>query len=194
MRNKLISAAVLACLSVLSMPAVHAQATFADILGTVRDPSGAAVAGAAVRIRNLSTNDTRETTTNTEGVFRVQFLPPGSYEVSVTRSGFSRYIQGPITLRVGQDVELNIKLEVAGMTEVITVTADAALVNTTNAEVGTNFDVRRIGDLPMAPNRNILNLALQIPGVSQLSSGNSAFTSGGCRFPSTACARARTTS
>ena len=182
MRNKLISAAVLACLSVLSMPALRAQATFADILGTVRDPSGAAVAGAAVRVRNLSTNDTRETTTNTEGVFRVQFLPPGSYEVSVTRSGFSRYIQGPITLRVGQDVELNIKLEVAGMTEVITVTADAALVNTTNAEVGTNFDVRRIGDLPMAPNRNILNLALQIPGVSQLSSGNSAFTSGGVSF------------
>ncbi|GIU73783.1 MAG: hypothetical protein KatS3mg004_0870 [Bryobacteraceae bacterium] len=182
MRNKLISAAVVACLSVLSMPAVRAQATFADILGTVRDPSGAAVAGAAVRVRNLSTNDTRETTTNTEGVFRVQFLPPGSYELSVTRSGFSRYIQGPITLRVGQDVELNIKLEVAGMTEVITVTADAALVNTTNAEVGTNFDVRRIGDLPMAPNRNILNLALQIPGVSQLSSGNSAFTSGGVSF------------
>lgn len=83
---------------------------------------------------------------------------------------------------MGQDVELNIKLEVAGMTEVITVTADAALVNTTNAEVGTNFDVRRIGDLPMAPNRNILNLALQIPGVSQLSSGNSAFTSGGVSF------------
>lgn len=169
------------CVFLLS-PAAWAQATLADILGTVRDPSGAAVAGAVVRVRNMSTNDSRETMTSSEGVFRVQFLPPGQYEVSVTRSGFSRYIQGPITLRVGQDVELNIKLEVAGMTEVVTVTADAALINTTNAEVGTNFDVKRIGDLPMAPNRNILNLALQIPGVSQLSSGNSAFTSGGVSF------------
>lgn len=179
--NKLRVALPLACVFLLA-PAAWAQATLADILGTVRDPSGAAVAGAAVRVRNMSTNDARETTTNTEGVFRVQFLPPGQYEVSVTRSGFSRYIQGPITLRVGQDVELSIKLEVAGMTEVVTVTADAALVNTTNAEVGTNFDGKRIGDLPMAPSRNILNLALQIPGVSQLSSGNSAFTSGGVSF------------
>ncbi len=179
--NKLRLVLPLACVFLLA-PATWAQATLADILGTVRDPSGAAVSGAAVRVRNMSTNDTRETTTNTEGVFRVQFLPPGQYEVSVTRSGFSRYIQGPITLRVGQDVELSIKLEVAGMTEVVTVTADAGLVNTTNAEVGTNFDVKRIGDLPMAPNRNILNLALQIPGVSQLSSGNSSFTSGGVSF------------
>jgi outer membrane receptor protein involved in Fe transport len=130
----------------------------------------------------MATNVTRETTTNPEGVFRVPNLPPGPYEVSVTRSGFSRYVQGPITLRVGQDVDLNIQLEVAGLTEVVTVTSDAGLINTTNAEVGTNFDVKRIGDLPMAPNRNILNLALQIPGVSQLSSGNSAFTSGGVSF------------
>lgn len=163
-------------------PSAWAQATLADILGTVRDPSGAAVSGAEVRVRNMATNVTRETTTNPEGVFRVPNLPPGPYEVSVTRSGFSRYVQGPITLRVGQDVDLNIQLEVAGLTEVVTVTSDAGLINTTNAEVGTNFDVKRIGDLPMAPNRNILNLALQIPGVSQLSSGNSAFTSGGVSF------------
>jgi outer membrane receptor protein involved in Fe transport len=173
---------VIAAIGIALMPATWAQATLAGILGTVRDPSGAAVSGAEVRVRNMATNDTRETTTNTEGVFRVPNLPPGSYEVSVARSGFSRYIQGPITLRVGQDVDLSIKLEVAGLTEVVTVTSDAGMINTTNAEVGTNFDVKRIGDLPMAPNRNILNLALQIPGVSQLSSGNSAFTSGGVSF------------
>jgi uncharacterized surface anchored protein len=94
--------ATLACLLLFSNREAFAQATLASILGTVRDPSGAAVAGAAVRVRNMSTNDTRETTTNTEGAFRVPYLPPGSYEVTVTRSGFSRYIQGPITLRWGR--------------------------------------------------------------------------------------------
>jgi outer membrane receptor protein involved in Fe transport len=182
MKKQLGTLVVIAAIGIALMPATWAQATLAGILGTVRDPSGAAVSGAEVRVRNMATNDTRETTTNTEGVFRVPNLPPGSYEVSVARSGFSRYIQGPITLRVGQDVDLSIKLEVAGLTEVVTVTSDAGMINTTNAEVGTNFDVKRIGDLPMAPNRNILNLALQIPGVSQLSSGNSAFTSGGVSF------------
>ncbi|MGQ9915908.1 MAG: TonB-dependent receptor [Bryobacteraceae bacterium] len=171
-----------ACALFALLPSAWAQATLSDILGTVRDPSGAAVSGAEVRVRNMATNVSRETATNAEGVFRVPNLSPGAYEVTVSRSGFSRYVQGPITLRVGQDVELNIQLEVAGLTEVVTVTADAGMINTTNAEVGTNFDVRRIGDLPMAPNRNILNLALQIPGVSQLSSGNSAFTSGGVSF------------
>lgn len=180
--RKPVSILFLACAWLVWMPAGWAQATLADILGTVRDPSGAAVSGAEVRVRNLSTNVSRETTTNAEGVFRVPNLPPGAYEVSVSRSGFSRYVQGPITLRVGQDVEMTIGLEVAGLTEVVTVTSDAAMINTTNAEVGTNFDVKRIGDLPMAPNRNILNLALQIPGVSQLSSGNSGFTSGGVSF------------
>ncbi len=180
--KKLVSIPFLACVWLVWMPAARGQATLADILGTVRDPSGAAVSGAEVRVRNLSTNVSRETTTNAEGVFRVPNLPPGAYEVSVSRSGFSRYVQGPITLRVGQDVEMTIGLEVAGLTEVVTVTSDAAMINTTNAEVGTNFDVKRIGDLPMAPNRNILNLALQIPGVSQLSSGNSGFTSGGVSF------------
>lgn len=180
--KKLVSTLFLACVWFVSTPATWAQATLAAILGTVRDPSGAAVSGAEVRVRNLSTNVSRETTTNAEGVYRVPNLPPGSYEVSVSRSGFSRYVQGPVTLRVGQDVEMSIGLEVAGLTEVITVTSDAAMINTTSAEVGTNFDVKRIGDLPMAPNRNILNLALQIPGVSQLSSGNSGFTSGGVSF------------
>lgn len=180
--NKFARALLTACVWLALAPATWAQAALADILGTVRDPSGAAVSGAEVRVRNMATNVSREATTTMEGVFRVPNLPPGQYEVSVARSGFSRYIQGPITLRVGQDVDLTIRLEVAGLTEVVTVTADAGMINTTNAEVGTNFDVKRIGDLPMAPSRNILNLALQIPGVSQLSSGNSAFTSGGVSF------------
>ncbi len=159
-----------------------AQMTTSSILGTVRDSSGAAVASAGVKIRNLGTNDAREVITMSDGRFRVPLLPPGSYEVTVTATGFGKYVQGPIVLRLGQDAEVDLKLEVASINETITVTGDATLLNTTNAEVGTNIESKRISELPMAPNRNILNLALQIPGVSQLSSGNSSFTSGGVSF------------
>lgn len=130
----------------------------------------------------METNISRDLATGEEGYFRAPQLPPGNYEVSVERAGFGKYIQGPITLRVGQDAELEIKLSVASINEVVSVTSDAPLVNTTNSEVGVNFDVKRISDLPMAPNRNVLNLALQVAGVSQLSSGNSSFAAGGVNF------------
>ncbi|HEY3441711.1 MAG TPA: TonB-dependent receptor [Paludibaculum sp.] len=160
----------------------YAQITAGGILGTVRDGSGAAVSAASVKIRNIGTNDTRELTASTEGAFRAPLLPPGSYEVTVVKAGFGRYVQGPIVLRAGQDAELDIKLEVAGVTETISVSTDAPLLNTTNAEVSTNFESKRISELPLAPNRNVLNLALSVPGVSQLSSGQSNFASGGVNF------------
>ncbi|MBI4891964.1 MAG: TonB-dependent receptor [Acidobacteria bacterium] len=159
-----------------------AQITTAEILGTVRDASGAVVANAQVQVHNLDTNNKRELTASNEGAFRATQLPPGNYEVIVIAKGFGKYVQGPIVLRLGQDAELTIRLEVANVTETVSVVSDAPLLNTTNSEVGTNFDVKRIGELPMAPNRNILNLALQIPGVSQLSSGNSSFAAGGVSF------------
>lgn len=165
----------------LSLPAA-AQITSGEILGTIRDASGAAVTGAQVKVHNLGTNDTRELTTGVEGSFRAPQLPPGSYEVIVVKSGFGRYVQGPIVLRSGQNAELEIKLEVAGVTETISVNTDAPLLNTTNAEVATNFESKRISELPLAPNRNVLNLALSVPGVSQLSSGQSNFASGGVNF------------
>ena len=172
-----------AALVVIALAAqAAAQVTMAEILGTVRDASNAAVIAASVKVRNTETNDTRETATSAEGRFRVPQLAPGSYEVTISKAGFSKYVRGPIVLRLGNDAELNVKLEVASVTETISVTTDAPLLNTTNSEVGTNFDVKRIAELPMAPNRNILNLALQIPGVSQLSSGNSSFAAGGVSF------------
>jgi hypothetical protein len=160
-----------------------AQSTYSEILGTVTDPTGAAVEGARVRIKNLDTNVESETLTAIDGSFRVRQLPIGNYEVTVEKTGFARYVQRPIVLRLNQMADLNVRLEVAGTAETVTVTADAPLINTTNAEVGTNFESRRISELPLnSPSRNVLGLALSVPGVSQLSSGQTAFASGGVNF------------
>ncbi len=174
--------AILLIALVLLAANLTSQVTSGEILGTVRDQSSAAVADAKIAVKNLETNQTRETSTSSDGTFRVPLLPIGSYEVSVTKSGFARYVQGPIVLRLNQAANLDIGLQVSSVSETISVTADAALVNTTNAEIGVNFDNKRVSELPMAPNRNILNLALSVAGVSQLSSGNSSFADGGVSF------------
>jgi hypothetical protein len=155
-----------------------AQTTNAEILGAVTDASGAAVAQAKVSIRNLDTGIARDIESDLEGRFRMPQLPPGNYSVTVTKSGFGTLTQGPIVLRLNQAAELALKLQVAGVAETINVSEDAPLINTTNAEVGTNFEAKRIAELPLAPNRNMLFLALNVAGVSQLSSGQQGFASG----------------
>src|SRR5712691_5599870 len=155
------------------------QSTTGDILGSVLDASGAVVGGARVVARNLETNAVKETTTSGEGAFRFALLPTGNYDVTVEKQGFAKYRQGPIVLRLNQAADLTVRLEVAGTTDTVVVMTDAPLINTTNAEVGVNFDAKRIAELPLSTNRNVMNLAASIPGVSQVSNGNSQFGSSG---------------
>lgn len=148
-----------------------AQITTGYILGVVHDATGATVADAKVQVRALETNAAGQVQTGPEGRFRFPGLPDGSYELTVEKAGFARYSQGPIVLRLNQEAELDVKLEVAGVSENVTVTSDAPLINTTNAEMGVNFDRKRISELPLTPSRNVLKLALSVPGVNQLHGG-----------------------
>ncbi|MBZ5607781.1 MAG: TonB-dependent receptor [Acidobacteriia bacterium] len=173
---------VLFLLSFLVAGVLYGQVTSGSILGSVEDPSGAQVANAKITARNLDTNATQTLTTSSDGRFRFPQLPVGSYEVTVEAPGFAKYVQGPIVLRLNAEAELPVKLSLAGVTESVNITSDAPLINTTTAEVGVNFDVKRIENLPLAPNHNIYNLALSVAGVSQLSSGNSTFSAGGVSF------------
>ena len=152
-----------------------AQTTTGDILGTVRDASGAVVADAKVTVRNLDTNVSHAATTSDVGTFRVPLLPAGQYELVVEKPGFAKYQQGPIVLRLNQQAEFDVNLAVSGTVETIAVTESAPMINTTNAEISTHFDTKRVSELPLSTNRNILNLATSIPGVAQISAGNSAF-------------------
>ena len=147
------------------------QVTTGQILGVVLDPSGAAVNDAAVAVRNLETNETRKARSDEQGLFLLPQVPVGPYEITIEKTGFAPYAQGPIMLRLNQDADLRVRLELAGVVEKVTVWEDAPLINTTGAEVGVNFTARRISELPVAANRNVLNLALSVAGVSQLQSG-----------------------
>ncbi|MBM3761603.1 MAG: TonB-dependent receptor [Acidobacteria bacterium] len=170
-------------LSLLALTATFASAqTTSEMLGLVTDASNAIVSETKLTARNIATNLTYTTASNAAGSYRIPLLPPGEYELVAEKAGFGKYVRRPITLRLNQQAELNVTLQVATATEVISVSTEAPLINTTNAEVGFNIDAKRIAELPLAPNRNILNIALQAPGVSQLSSGNSNFAAGGTSF------------
>jgi hypothetical protein len=165
----------------VSLP-VSAQGVTGAISGTVLDEQQAVIAGASVTCKNLETNATRTTVTDSEGRFLMPSLAIGPYELSVERDGFARYVQSPINLSLNQRAVLDVVMQPTAMQEVVTITTDAPLINKSDAEVGTRFDTRRVAELPLAPNRNILNLVLSAPGVSQLSSGNSTFAAGGVTF------------
>lgn len=165
----------------LSAGALLAQTT-SNLVGTVTDPTGGVIASAKVSAKNLETNAVKDVTTDGTGFYRVVQLTPGTYELTVEAPGFQKYVQRPITVRLNQDVDVSVQLKVGALNDVVTITGDAALINTTNAEVGVNFDSTRITNLPLAPNRNILNAALSVAGVSQLSNGNSGFADGGVSF------------
>lgn len=152
--------------------AAWAQTTTADILGNVYDPSGGNVSGASISVRNHDTNALTRTHSNSGGVFRVSLLPAGNYTVAVEKTGFAKYQQGPFPLRVNESADLVIALTLSTVSDAITVSTAPPQINTTNAEISTNFDSKRVADLPLSTNRNILNLAASAPGVAPLSAGN----------------------
>ena len=178
MKNSLrLVAATLALLISVSWSA-NAQATSGIISGTVSDPQGAVIAGASVTVRNVGTNESRAAIADGEGRFRFPNLPIGNYEITVQAKGFAKYVRTGIELLLNQEAVINTPLKTSTVEEVVTINENASLLNTSNAEVSTRFDSKRLSELPLAPNRNVLNVALSAAGVSQLGSGQTGFASG----------------
>lgn len=174
------------CFGAFLSPSSYGQATTGAISGVVSDGT-ATVPGAVVAVRHVDTNATRSVTTGEDGRFYFPGLPVGRYEITVEKAGFSKYQQGAIVLLLNQVAVVNVTLKLTSMSETITVTADAPILNTSNPEVGVRFDTKRLTDLPTNPPgginsaggfRDAFAFALSAPGVSQLNSGNSTFAQG----------------
>ncbi|HMY71353.1 MAG TPA: carboxypeptidase regulatory-like domain-containing protein [Blastocatellia bacterium] len=157
---------------------VNAQSTAGAISGVVTDQQGAVVANAAVTARNVGTNESRSATTDGDGRYRFPNLSVGSYEITVQARGFAKYVRTGVELLLNQDAVVNAPLKTSTVEEVVTINENASLLNTSNAEVSTRFDSKRLSELPLAPNRNVLNVALSAAGVSQLGSGQTGFAQG----------------
>jgi hypothetical protein len=157
---------------------VLAQTT-GTISGVVADESQAVLPNVKVTARNVDTNTSRIAVTDREGRYRFQNLPIGNYEVTVEASGFAKYVRSGIELLLNQDAVIDVSMKPPTVNEIVNVTENASLLNTSNAEVGVRFDSKRIAELPLATNRNVYNIALSAAGVSQLGSGQQTFAGGG---------------
>jgi hypothetical protein len=161
MKSTIIRVASLLCASVF---ALVAQTQTGTISGTITDAQDAVVAGAKIEIKNVGTNATFRTQSNDSGYYTAPGLTVGDYEVVAELQGFKRGVRSGITLQVNQNAQVNFRLEVGALSESVSVTAEAALVDTGSATLGTVIENRRVRDLPLN-GRNALALTLLNPGV-----------------------------
>src|SRR5574340_1031980 len=113
-----------------------AQSTTQQISGTVRDATGAVVPSAKLSVTHIDTGQVRNTGVNESGYYVVTNLPLGDYEVSVEAEGFKKSTQKNVRVEVNAKVAVDFTLEVGAVSESVTVTADAAQVESSSGEVG----------------------------------------------------------
>lgn len=145
-----------------------AQGTTSRVTGVVLDPSGAAIAGATIRLTNEGTNLSFTATSADNGAYFFEAVQSGSYSLQVEAPGFSRFISRNNPVSIGQPATINVTLEVGSLAEVVEVTGSAELVQTsTSGNLGNIFSEQVIKDLPIVGTRgrNPLDLVLRQPGV-----------------------------
>src|ERR1700676_2380830 len=106
----------------------------ATLVGTVKDSTGSVVGQAKVTVINTATNFVTETTSGADGSYYVPYLIPGDYRVKVTASGFKEFVREGLSMRSAEVPRVDIILELGSVTDSVTVSAAASLVNTENVE------------------------------------------------------------
>ncbi|HEX8163057.1 MAG TPA: TonB-dependent receptor [Pyrinomonadaceae bacterium] len=162
---------VLAC-----APLAAAQVTTGALQGLVKDPNGAVVAGATVKVTNADTGISRDTTTNNEGFYRVTNLTPGSnYTVEVTAQGFAPQRATRVAVRLATENTADVQVSVTGTTETVNVTGEEQLINSTQNQLTKSYTPTQLTQLPFNGGA-IDNLALLTPGVT--TPGDTDFSNG----------------
>ncbi len=162
----------IAALSLLLIPFVlppgalaQARLTGADLQGTIKDESGAVVPGATVRATNLATNVSRTAVSDGKGTYYIGALPPGTYRITVNLSGFATQTREGLALRLGQEVEVDFTMKVAGGQEETTVTAEAPVVDPSQTAVQSVVGQQQIDNLPIN-GRSFIGFSVITPGVA----------------------------
>ncbi len=141
------------------------QEVSAGITGTVVDPSGAVVAGAAITATDTERGTNFTAKTNADGVFVITRLPVGTYSVKATAAGFDTVVYPTFTLVLNQTANIAFQMKVGQVTETVTATAAAPLLQTQSTDVSTVIDAATNVSLPLA-SRNYLQLTLLAPGAT----------------------------
>jgi hypothetical protein len=146
----------------LTAGSAFAQTT-GGLSGKVTDSEGGLLPGVTVEVRSASLQGVRSDVSGADGTYRIPLLPPGTYDVRFTLSGFNMSTR-QVRVALDKDTALNVGLTLASVTEEITVTAAGTLIDTSSTQIGTNIDARAIETLPTA--RDYASIVQVSPGVS----------------------------
>jgi len=164
------------CLVVISIVApalLSAQGTTGRIVGRVTDPSGAVVAGVKVTLVNEATGISRESTSNTSGDYDFVQIPVGTYRLEFDLAGFKKNVRHAVALDVNEVVTLNMTMTLGQNKEIVDVTSEAPLVETSSTQLGAVVDDRTVSTLPLNSRDTYQFLQLQPGVVSTVGSSNS---------------------
>lgn len=153
----------------------QADVATASLKGTITDPTQAAIPGAAVTARSTEKGVTRAATTDAQGVFQLQFLPPGAWELRVEANGFETQVSRNIQLTVGQIAVVNFELRVGAVSNEVLVDAAAPLVETERTQQSNTIEPTQIQNLPNV-SRDFRTYVFTLPGVSSSNAPRAQFT------------------
>ena len=164
------SVLMLVVVALLVTAGLQAQVTTATVYGRVLDPTGAVVPGADVAASNQATGAEFNTVSSGNGDFTITYLPAGTYTITISAEGFKTYQEIGLTLASGQRHSTDFGLEIGVTTETVTVTSEAPLMNTVNAEQDIALNTNQVNELPMI-NRDITGILTLGTGASLTDGG-----------------------
>ncbi len=142
---------------------VHAQSNYAVVRGSVLDPEQRPIPGARIQMVTAGTGASRDVVSDAAGLYEMDGLEPGSYKLTVDRSGFMQGVQ-TLTLEVGQEMTLDLQLRLGADAQSVTVKASGELLKTQDASVGEVVDEHSVDSLPLN-GRMLIDLVLTVPGA-----------------------------
>jgi Carboxypeptidase regulatory-like domain len=168
MRHRFLRGLLCFSLLVFVSAPILAQRTTGEIIGKVTDESGAFLPGVTVTLRGAGVAGAPTAVTSEAGVYRFLVLPPGTYDVEFTLTGFATLKRDGIPVAVGSTVELDVKLSIGSLQESVTVTGESPVVNVSTAQVSTAYNKEWVANAPLR-RFSYFDLIMSAPGISQTS-------------------------
>jgi hypothetical protein len=162
------AAVVLTALLVIALSAQPggAQVLYGSLVGTVTDESGAVVPDAKVVITNKGTGQIKEATTDADGNYSIVNILPGVYDVKVSKQGFTTMTQTDLNITANNAARVDLKMKVGNVTDTVSITADATVLQTESATVKSEVSSKEIQALPIAAYRNYQTIINLVPGTT----------------------------
>jgi hypothetical protein len=143
---------------------ISAQTT-STLEGTVKDKQGLAVASAQVQVTSAALAVDRTATTETDGTYRITTLPPGTYEIKVSKDGFQSQVFKNIEITINRTLVFDATMQIGGLNQTVEVNSAAPLLETSATSTGSTITTQQIEDMPIN-GRNYLDLLQLVPGVA----------------------------